>query len=536
MDPGQSPRPAARTLALLAGLFCFANAAWGGGTHDPNRTATIYVHGFDPDGASQGGVYGHDVLDPLLDDIADLEGLPTINQPGGITKPNVIAATTYYGDTPPPYYTAQDIADIAAVTAQWGGGIPRYALIVAKYAKRLMELSGAQQVNFVSASMGSFVTRWLIEKNVEGLAADGRIARWLSLEGVISGNWAASRNELTFLWDLFGTPTIDVDQMDYGWIEQYLHAPRWEADNPLLASILIGQTASTSDTANEGALTAAMLLFGEFQPNDGVQGVYDAYFQSVTAPSRYLGLSPTLTHHHVNHYELADHQGAWAQAVCFITQKRRVTVTLIRAQVTDIHEPDLPLWDWTPAEIVFQSRVYSPLAASRWGIVDPLSSRHRVGASSPIVDYDFNGQEHVLDQVIFDDLVLDTETQLDLELWAEEIDWDVRYGVTEPLVPPSYDDLGGNWITVPITGPGTFFVDAPDWNADLAVEVFDYPFQSLGPLGDINGDGSVDVNDFLQMLGAWGACPDPPEPCPADLDNDGSVGITDFLILLANWS
>jgi glucose/arabinose dehydrogenase len=52
---------------------------------------------------------------------------------------------------------------------------------------------------------------------------------------------------------------------------------------------------------------------------------------------------------------------------------------------------------------------------------------------------------------------------------------------------------------------------------------------------DLDGDGSVGVTDFLILLAAWGACPDPPEECPADLDGDGSVGVTDFLYLLGAW-
>jgi hypothetical protein len=56
------------------------------------------------------------------------------------------------------------------------------------------------------------------------------------------------------------------------------------------------------------------------------------------------------------------------------------------------------------------------------------------------------------------------------------------------------------------------------------------------PPGDINGDGIVDVTDFLALLGRWGPCPDPPDPCPADLNSDGTVDVNDFLILLANWS
>ena len=49
--------------------------------------------------------------------------------------------------------------------------------------------------------------------------------------------------------------------------------------------------------------------------------------------------------------------------------------------------------------------------------------------------------------------------------------------------------------------------------------------------GDLDGDGSVCILDFLQLLAAWGAC----SGCPEDLDGDEFVGITDLLELLANW-
>ncbi len=54
---------------------------------------------------------------------------------------------------------------------------------------------------------------------------------------------------------------------------------------------------------------------------------------------------------------------------------------------------------------------------------------------------------------------------------------------------------------------------------------------------DLDGDGDVDVSDFLQLLQSWGPCPQPcPPACPADLDGDCNVGIVDFLALLTSWS
>ena len=48
---------------------------------------------------------------------------------------------------------------------------------------------------------------------------------------------------------------------------------------------------------------------------------------------------------------------------------------------------------------------------------------------------------------------------------------------------------------------------------------------------DLDGDGSVGINDFPALLAQWGTDPGG----PPDFDGDGTVGITDFLELLANW-
>jgi hypothetical protein len=70
-----------------------------------------------------------------------------------------------------------------------------------------------------------------------------------------------------------------------------------------------------------------------------------------------------------------------------------------------------------------------------------------------------------------------------------------------------------------------------DANADQD----DYDGDDIGDacecVGDADGDGSVGVVDFLQLLAAWGPC----VACTEDFDRSGDVGVTDFLDMLGNW-
>ncbi len=54
-------------------------------------------------------------------------------------------------------------------------------------------------------------------------------------------------------------------------------------------------------------------------------------------------------------------------------------------------------------------------------------------------------------------------------------------------------------------------------------------------LGDLDGDGTIGVQDFLGLVAASGACGDC-GGCAADLDGDCQVGATDLLALLSNWT
>ena len=62
------------------------------------------------------------------------------------------------------------------------------------------------------------------------------------------------------------------------------------------------------------------------------------------------------------------------------------------------------------------------------------------------------------------------------------------------------------------------------------------PVSTPDNVGDLNGDGAVNVPDLLTLLAAWGACADPcPPSCTGDIDGDCVVAVPDLLILLANW-
>ncbi len=72
-----------------------------------------------------------------------------------------------------------------------------------------------------------------------------------------------------------------------------------------------------------------------------------------------------------------------------------------------------------------------------------------------------------------------------------------------------------------------------------AVYVFD---EILTPvIGDITGDGTVNVDDLVAVILAWGPCPQPPTPggCPADIAPQGApngvVVVDDLIMVILNW-
>jgi hypothetical protein len=461
-------------IAVLWILFVMTSLAGCGGEKSGSRikkvkNLTLFVHGFDKDGYKASGTFGEKNSDEALEKFQALgESYPITKDK---TVINIAKSTTYYGDTPPAYYSEKDIQDLKAVTAQWDGGIPRYAMIIAKYAKHLMQQEKVERINIVSGSMGSLVTRWMIEKNVEGLASDKKIVKWYSLEGVITGNYAADRKE--YIEKFYGgsaLDSIDITHMTSDWIEENFQNPVSKATSPYYKDILLGQQASTDDGLNKGSLTALLFLNGQFSANDGTQRVKDCRFDETLPEARFNDLSPTFTLIHKNHLSLKDHKGAWANVMIFLNAKKRVKITLLDAKVEDIQE-DIR-WYNKKAEIVFASKVYSPQIEKTWGIKEAIAENTRSGATLAVHNYSEDGEENNLNQFILDQFVAADETNLMIDFKIEEIDYAAKYGVYERLN-HHYDLIDKTQVTVPLEN-GNYPFSGDNWSFHLKVEVLDY--------------------------------------------------------------
>jgi hypothetical protein len=53
---------------------------------------------------------------------------------------------------------------------------------------------------------------------------------------------------------------------------------------------------------------------------------------------------------------------------------------------------------------------------------------------------------------------------------------------------------------------------------------------------DLDGGGTVDISDLLDLLAQWGPCPAGPAPCTGDINGDCAVDIADLLDVLAAWT
>lgn len=434
-------------------------------TAPPDQVATVVIHGFDPDGVQQTGVFGVDSSESYITSLSASIGLPTsIDAPLAM---NQVAYATYYGNQYPTYYTPQDILDVQAVTAQFGGGVPRYATIMAKYAKEVMRRSGAKQVNLFAVSFGGLISRYMIEKDVEGLASSGKIARWISVEGVVDGNYAATLGGST-AQDLFesyyGAPPIDVEHMTYDWVEANINNPRDYSVSPFLGQFPVHFWQACDDDFNSKGLT-----YISGKANDGVVLIEDAYLKGLGPNSRYLGLDPTISCTHTTHESTKDFPGIRAGVAAELFGRRRVNIQLEQVRVRKEFDGGIR----GNGEYVFGLKVRSPRADTLYGITAPI---HQLRSDDNNIPYVRMAQDTTVTVNLtwFDDMILPGETELHLETNVDEIDGDLIYNIAED-VPDTRQDLKDTSATVSTMQPGEYTLETDDWRAIVKVNITDYP-------------------------------------------------------------
>jgi hypothetical protein len=113
-----------------------------------------------------------------------------------------------------------------------------------------------------------------------------------------------------------------------------------------------------------------------------------------------------------------------------------------------------------------------------------------------------------------------------------------------PYGPVLIDDLGypGNWLLRGRTAAvrdcdNDGVLDSCAIEADPALDLDgEGILDACMAAGDFNGDGTVDVEDFVTLVLNWGPCPAPAAPCPGDANGDGEVGPADLIVLVTHWS
>jgi len=109
--------------------------------------------------------------------------------------------------------------------------------------------------------------------------------------------------------------------------------------------------------------------------------------------------------------------------------------------------------------------------------------------------------------------------------YAKAFGEDFCYGYERGMKGTDFDALNGQFAT---QSPTLYMLARIHNQAGV---------ESANPIGDITGNGKVDLYDLSELAGYWlnSNCAAPQECKAADLDNSGTIDFNDFAKLAANW-
>lgn len=358
-------------------------------------------------------------------------------------EPNQVVEVEYYGGVPADWMSSEDVADIERFPYASALALQRYALIVAKFLRYRVESTGAEHVGVFCHSMGCHLTRYLIENDLEGLASDQLISRWVTNAGVLAGARLAQLYDNPTVREVgndIGINTYDFVHMHPDYVQEV--SASWDhdiyaADNPLFRGVYVHHLAAAKEELTESiGLPLSLLALDnpDREPNDGIVFVADMHFHRQELANRVQALGgerllPSTSYLFIDHLAVGRAREAGLVMAAGLTGDRQVTVRLKQLRLLDDLEGE-GSWDLddlgvSPAELVAESRIdYEGLVFHETRLADRTREPH-------IVE---EGELYVADEVLFRGPVLPQQDMLSLTVRLLEVDLYRRFGVVENVL------------------------------------------------------------------------------------------------------
>jgi len=422
--------------------------------YDNDTTITVWVHGFYNKSADEMAsmVYGEARGCGAMNERFIEYGLNALcsDAPGGDTAPNHAVKVEYYGGVPDSWLSEADVAEIEQYAYDGPDALKRYSLVLAKFIRHRLEISGATHVRIACHSMGCYVTRNMLEHDIEQLASQNKIVRWFATAGVLAGARLARLYDNPDVQNAAGIIGMELSDFvvmnpDYtmDWVTVWNHKP-WQGDSPYFKDMIIHHSGATNPHIEE-AIGFPLLDVNnpDNLPNDGIMYTDDEYFHDQRDSGRFTlpsgdRIRSSLNLVYVDHMTLPD-ENTEATVIVGAAQlgnSRKVKITLREVELLNDREKD-SIFDisengYAPAEIAVEVEVrYNPYIIDNYGR-DVLIHDDKLAYRTPNTWTMTQGEtQNFEEKVIYYGPIFDDMESLQLHMKLLEVDWYLKDNILE---------------------------------------------------------------------------------------------------------
>mgnify|MGYP000865112828 CR=1 FL=1 len=302
-------------------------------------------------------------------------------------------------------------------------------------------------------SMGCYVTRNMIEHDMEHLASENKIVRWYTIAGVLAGARLARLYDNPDVQNAAGI--IDMELTDFvvmnpdytmDWVVAWNHKP-WQGDSPYFHDIIIHHSGACDPNIPviQDVIGFPLLDMNnpDNLPNDGIMYTDDEYFHDQRDSGRFTlpngdKIRSGLNLVYVDHMTLPDENTEATVIIGAATlgDSRRVKITLREMELLNDREKD-SIFDFSengtpPAEIAIESEVrYNPYILDTYGR-DVLIHDDKLAYRTPNTWTMTEGETQDFDEkVIYYGPIFDEMESLHLHMKLLEVDWYLKDKIYE---------------------------------------------------------------------------------------------------------